>query len=486
VLIELQNIHKDFGRVKAVNGASLTIRPGEIHGILGENGAGKSTLMKVLSGVCRESAGTIRIDGTPVNLFPPEKAASVGIGMLYQDPLDFPPLSVLENYCLGNSTTGFGATGRNETRFLEQAGRLGFQLNPRHRLNTLTLGERQQVEILRLLSLGAETLILDEPTAGLSLPQKRTLFQSLKTLAADGKSILFVSHKIAEAESLCDSITVLRRGVVIGSAAKPFETARLLSMVFGSARSMPSRKQRVAGNTVLEMAGIYGRGGRSGLIECSQSLRHGEIVGLAGLSGSARGLFLRIAAGLQPPDMGQVRLKGRTVTGKGPDVFRQEGVAFLPAGRLEEGLVPGLDITEHLMLQNAAGAAVLDRRQARKNALGKLRAFHIPAEPDWCVETLSGGNQQRLLLSLLPETPDLLLLEHPTRGLDMDAAGWVWQHLQTVCGDGAGIAFSSSDLDELLQFSDRILVFYNGRLLANRPAQDLNAQRLGQAIAGAL
>jgi len=232
------------------------------------------------------------------------------------------------------------------------------------------------------------------------------------------------------------------------------------------------------------MKSISGRGGRSGLIGCSQRLGYGEIVGLAGLSGSGRNVFLRIAAGMQLPVKGQLRLKGRDLAGKGHDAFRQEGVAFLPAGRLEDGLVPGLDITEHIMLQEASGSQFLKRRPARAKALERLESFHILAEPDWHVEALSGGNQQRLLLSLLPERPDLLLLEHPTRGLDMDAASWIWDHLQATCSNGAGIAFSSSDLDEILLFSDRVLVFFDGRILMDRPTRDLDTQILGQAIAG--
>ena len=299
--IELREIHKYYGPVKANCGVNLTIEPGVIHGILGENGAGKTTLMKILAGYSEKTSGTLLVDNFPVNYKTPAQASELGIGMLYQDPLDFPLLSVLDNFMLGQTT---GIANKNKTFrkiFEKTSNSFNFSLQPDTFVKRLTIGERQQLEILRLLARGIQILILDEPTTGISSLQKETLFQAIKKLASDGKSVILVSHKLEDVQALCDKITVLRRGAVAGEMERPFSTNTLLEMMFDATPVPPSRTRTKIGEIILEMNRVSAAGGRTGLRNCSISMRQGEVIGLAGLEGSGQDVFLRIAAGIKHP-----------------------------------------------------------------------------------------------------------------------------------------------------------------------------------------
>jgi general nucleoside transport system ATP-binding protein len=482
--IQLLDIHKRFGTVRANQGVSLTVAPGTIHGILGENGAGKSTLMKILAGYIQKSSGTIRVDGRRADYRSPARAVTLGIGMLYQDPLDFPSLSILDNFILGQGR----GLGWDRKKALEKFSRLnrstGFNLKPDPPVRALTVGERQQLEILRLLSLGIRTLILDEPTTGISAVQKEALFQALKMLTRLGKSVILVSHKIEDVQTWCDAVTVLRCGRVSGHQARPFDTEAVLEMMFDTLPCQPVRCRQPAGETVLAMETVSARGGRTGLRGCDVTIGKGEIVGLAGLEGSGQAVFLRLAAGLKRPLAGKVCLNGEWMQTKGYHSFRNRGVAFLPADRLEEGLVPGLSIVEHWALRKKPGRFLVDWKRSGEWARQAIDTFRVVGTPGTRVESLSGGNQQRLLLSFLPVAPRLLLLENPTRGLDQASAAWIWNHLQQLREKGAGIVFSSSELDEILAVADRVLVFFNGRILVDSSADAIDAAQLGRAIAG--
>ena len=245
--IELRKIHKYYGPIKANGGIDLTIEPGVVHGILGENGAGKTTLMKILSGYSRKTSGTIFVDNSPVNFKTPAQAAELGIGMLYQDPLDFPLLSVLDNFMLGQSTGIVNRKKAFRKIFKNSANSFNFSLQPDTFVKRLTVGERQQLEILRLLAKGIQVLILDEPTTGISSLQKEALFQALKKLASEGKSVILVSHKLEDVEVLCDRITVLRQGTLAGEMERPFSTNTLLEMMFGEPPLAPMRKKTTTG-----------------------------------------------------------------------------------------------------------------------------------------------------------------------------------------------------------------------------------------------
>lgn len=482
--IELRDIHKHYGLVKANNGVNLTVSPGRIHGILGENGAGKSTLMKVLAGFSRKTSGSVLIDGKAVNYRNPARAVALGIGMLYQDPLDFSLLSVLDNFMLGQ-TNGFSLHKDDYKKtFLQLAESFNFTLHPDTPVKILTIGERQQLELLRLLALGIQVLILDEPTTGISATQKELLFKSLKKLTVEGKSVVLVSHKLEDVEALCDEVTVLRQGKVAGDMDQPFDANRLLEMMFGTPPLPPARCMGKPGSDILVMKGVSGTGERTGLQNCDVVVREGEIVGLAGLEGSGQGVCLRLAGGLKQATKGSILIAGRDMKNKDHHAFMHCGVTFMPASRLEEGLISGLSITEHFALQENQQNFMVKWQEANRLAGERIENFRIKGMPDSPVDALSGGNQQRLLLSFLPADPVLLLLENPTRGLDMESVNWVWQHLQKYCLNKTSIIFSSSELDEILMVADRILVFFDGYIIKDVKSSETNASELGKAIAG--
>ena len=339
-------------------------------------------------------------------------------------------------------------------------------------------------ELLRLLSLGIRLLILDEPTTGISAAQKEVLFSALRRLATEGKSVLLVSHKLEDVEALCDRVTVLRLGRVTGSMARSFETEGLLRMMFGTPPHTPPRSAPPAGSTVLVLDRVLSPGGRSGLVDCSVAIRQGEVVGLAGLEGSGQDVFLRVAGGLKPPQAGTVHLSGQRMSEFNYHNFNKLGVFFLPSARLEEGLIPGLTISEHVALQDERRAFRVPYQAAAQEAAQRIEKFRVKGCPQTPVEELSGGNQQRLLLAFLPPDPRLLLLENPTRGLDLESVNWVWQHLQSCSRKGTSIVFSSPELEEILMVAGRVLVFFNGRVIMDAAAAATDVQQLGRAIAG--
>lgn len=483
--IALKDIHKHYGKVRANDGVSFTVAEGSIHAILGENGAGKSTIMKILSGYSRKTSGTILVNGKPVDFKVPGDATQMGIGMLYQDPMDFPLLTVLDNFMLGQ-TAGLADQSKHFRKiFTKLSSDLNFSLDPDAAVRPLTVGERQQLEILRLLALGSKVLILDEPTTGISDLQKQTLFEALLKLAEEGKSVILVSHKLEDVEALCDRITVLREGRVTGGMEKPFDTDKVLNLMFDTPPAPPSRCNLPPGKPVLTMEKVAASGGRTGLAGCSVTICENEIVGIAGLEGSGQGVFLRLATGLKKPREGTVRLFEKDMAAENHISFQREGVTFLPTDRLEEGLISGMDITEHFALNDKSSGIFVNMKNALATAVHKIKKFRIKGTPVSHVESLSGGNQQRLLLSFLPKKPKLLLLENPTRGLDLESAHWVWEHLQKFCTRSrTSLVFTSPELDEILMVADRVLVFYDGRVIKDVKTDEIDAGELGRAIAG--
>jgi simple sugar transport system ATP-binding protein len=482
--LELRDVHKSFGPVRANDGVSLSIEAGTLHGLLGENGAGKSTLMKIVSGFISADSGEIALDGSRLSLSSPRDGIQAGVGMLHQDPLVFLPFTVLDNFLLG-SPGGLRvdrAAGRQALR--ETAERFGFTFDPDAPARSLTVGERQQLEIARLLRLGARVLILDEPTTGISATQRITLFEVLRALATEGMIVVFVSHKLEEVEELCERVSVMRRGRVVGDTEMPCPAERLVEMMFGRVLADSEPTQLAPGEPVLELDGAT-------LVERSLttsaltiSVREKEVVGLAGLEGSGQRTFLRAAAGLLGPASGRVRVGGRDLTGRGYREFLEAGVHFLPAGRLEEGLVPGLTVAEHFLLAGGASRFFIDGTQAQAHAKTKIADYSIVGMPDSTAESLSGGNQQRLLLAMTPPDVRLLLMEHPTRGLDIESADWVWTRLLERRDAGTAIVFASADLDELLRYSDRIVVFFAGEVLKVLDARGTTGAELGHLIGG--
>jgi simple sugar transport system ATP-binding protein len=483
--VELTDVRKYFGPVRANDGISLTLEPGTIHGLLGENGAGKSTLMKCLSGYLVPDGGTMTVDGQPVSFASPDEAIRQGIGMLHQDPLDFPQMRVLDNFLLAQDSHLLPDIRRGRDTLKELGARFRFDLDPDAEVGRLTIGERQQLEILRLLALGARVIILDEPTTGISAPQKALLFSTLRRMARDdGHTIVFVSHKLEEVEDLCQRVTVLRRGKVAGEAEMPWPVERLVEMMFGHSLPVVECVPVEPGPVVLRLEGATIPSHRLTVEDLDLEARAGEVIGVAGLEGSGQRLFLRACAGLEPVTSGQVQLDGRDLTGAPYRRFLDAGVAYVPASRLEEGLVRGLSLTEHFVLAERNGAFFIDWPAAEARAAEHIRHFNIVGQPESPVEALSGGNQQRALLALLPTGLRLLLMEHPTRGLDVESTNWVWQQLLARREEGTAIIFLSADLDEILDHADHVAVFYEGAMSSLQAVCDVTVERLGYLIGG--
>jgi simple sugar transport system ATP-binding protein len=483
--VELVDIHKHFGPVRANDGVSMTLKPGTIHGLLGENGAGKTTLMKCLSGYLSPDSGTIKLDGERTSFTSPAEAIAHGIGMLHQDPLDLPRMTVLDNFLLAFDRQLLPNRRRGRRLLQEMGARFEFSLDPDEEVIGLTIGERQQLEILRLLALGAEVIILDEPTTGISTPQKASLFATLRRLADDeGRSIVFVSHKLEEVEELCNEVTVLREGKVTGEAEMPCPVDRLVTMMFGHSLPPAERPAVELGPVVLKAEGLTIPSYRLTVEDVELQVRAGEVVGLAGLEGSGQRLFLHACAGLGRVTSGRILLDGQDLTGAPYRRFLEAGVAYMPAGRLEEGLIGGLTLTEHFGLADREGSLVIDWTAARRRASERIGHFNVVGQPETPVQALSGGNQQRLLLALVPPGLRLLLMERPTRGLDIESARWVWQQLLARREEGTAILFTSADLDELRERSDRIAVFYGGKMMAPVETSQTTVGQLGYLIAG--
>ena len=482
--VELRGIHKYFGNNHANNDISLTIPSGTIQGILGENGAGKSTLMKILSGFIHADAGEILLDGKPVTISSPADAIRHGIGMLHQDPLDFPPMRLLDNFMLGLPGGLFPNRKEATQDFNLLTKEFGFSLDSESYVDSLTVGERQQLEIMRLLFLGARVFILDEPTTGISAAQKKKLFDTLKKFHEQAITTIFVSHKLEDVENLCDQVAVLRQGKLVDQMKKPFDTNNLVEMMFGKEISLGARQPLQRHGCVLSLQNLSIEDARLKIKDVSFDVDGGEVIGLAGMEGSGQDAFLRACVGFVHPVGGRVKVRGRDLTGKSYHVYKRYGVEFLPAARLEEGLVSGLSLTDHYVLAEKSKGVFIDRERGVRRAQEKIASFNIKGTPAHNVESLSGGNQQRALLSLLRDPLSLVLIEHPTRGLDIESVIYIWAKLKERCRKGAAILFMSSDLEEILQYSDRVLVFFSGNVSQPLDASKTTVEQLGQLIGG--
>ncbi len=482
--VELRHIDKRFGKVHANDDIVLSIPAGTIQGILGENGAGKSTLMKVLSGFIQADSGEILLDGKPVVIKTPADAIQVGVGMLHQDPLDFPPMHLVDNFLLGRAGSLFPDRRAVAREMHELATQFDFSLDPEAYVDSLTVGERQQLEILRLLWLGARVLILDEPTTGISASQKTKLFETLRKLAKQGMTVIFVSHKLEDVEVLCNKVAVLRAGKLVGEATVPFDAKKLVQLMFGKEISLGARHPGKPGAKVLQMRDVTVEDVRLRLSEINLDVCAGEVIGIAGMEGSGQGPFIRACAGMMRPVGGRVLVNGNDLTGKSYHAFKRGGVAFMPASRMEEGLVSGMTLTEHFVLAEETKGLFVDRDAGIKLAEERIKTFNIRGTPVSTVESLSGGNQQRALLALLRTPLSLILLEHPTRGLDIESTIYIWSKLKERCHQGSSILFVSSDLEEILQYSDRVLVFFSGKITPPLDAASLTTAKLGELIGG--
>ena len=482
--VELRNIQKAFGLVRANDGISLTIPAGAIYGILGENGAGKSTLLKIMSGFLQADSGEILLDGQPVVIRSPADGIRRGIGMLHQDPLDFPSMEAVDDFLVGRRGGFFPDRKRAISELKKLAADFDFSVDPEAYVDALTVGERQQLEITRLLSIGVRVLILDEPTTGISASQKEKLFHALRRLAGQGMTIILVTHKLRDVEQLCGRVAVLRQGKCVGEAVSPFDDGALVKMMFGREFSHPEKSCAARNETALELRDLSVEARRMSVKRINLGVKIGEIIGLAGMNGSGQELILRACAGLARPVAGQIQVAGRDLTGRPYREFLDSGVAYLPASRMEAGLIRGLNVAEHCVLAGGQKGFAVDWPVAEQAAWQKIADLSIHATPSSPVESLSGGNQQRVLLGLLKENLHVILLEHPTRGLDIESSIYIWEKLKERCRNGASILFMSSDLDEILHYSDRIVVFFGGKVSPPMDAASARQEMIGEMIGG--
>lgn len=494
--IELRNIHKRFGAIHANNNINVRFSHGRIVGILGENGAGKSTLMKILSGFQPADQGDILIDDRRIDYKGPTAAIANGIGMLQQDPLDVGAFTVLENFIYGGAEGLTLKRARAEAQLSELTARFGFELDPHQPIDNLLIAQRQQLEIIRLLALGVETLILDEPTTGISAEQKDILFDALRRLARDeGMIVLLVSHKLEDVIDLCDEVVVLRAGLLVGAMDMPAsdknltsaliaETkGQLVTMMFGEELEAQSRPHYEIGAPVFSADELIVHDLRLDMQPISLTAHAGEVIGLAGLGGSGQELFMRACARLQRVNSGALHFDGDNITNASYRQLFRRGCVFGAAGRLEEGLIAGLTLIEHTALV-ADDKLQIDWKSVAKRADSRIDHYRIKGAAVDQIEQLSGGNQQRMLIGLLPDDPKMLILEQPTRGLDVDSARWIWTQLLERCSRGAAIIFNSSDLEELVTYSDRIFVFYAGRVHEVPDVSQTSIDELGHLIGG--
>lgn len=486
--IEVRNLTKTFGTLRANDAITLSFAAGRVHGVLGENGAGKSTLMKLLSGFLRRDSGEILVDGRPAAIDQPLDALQSGIGMVHQEPLDIPAFSAAENfYCAGPRDKI--PSVRAARKILTDLGeRLGFTVPPDTQVGHLTIGQRQQLEIMRLLACGAQIFILDEPTTGITAAQARALFAALTQLASEGKTILFVSHKLDEVSDLCNTVSVLRNGRVVGEQVEmPIPKAQMLQLMFGDLQSgqtaAPATEAPTSAAPTWSLDRVTLRDGTLDLRNLTLDLAPGTITGLAGLDGSGQQLLLRLLAGRLHPTAGQLRLNGQQIRHDALKRFLQAGIHYLPADRLNEGMIGALSLSEHFALQYGQGFLV-DEGASRSTARHAIEGYAIKATPNMPIAALSGGNQQRAMLALLPDQCSGILLEQPTRGLDVASARAIWERLIVRRASGTAIVFTSADLEELLAYSDQVIVFFGGRVSRPVPRAELSETRLAELIGG--
>ena len=497
-LLELRGITKRFPGVVANDGVDFDVVAGEVHTLFGENGAGKSTLMRILYGLYRPDAGEVRLNGEPVTISSPADAIAHGIGMIHQHFMLVNTLTVAENVALGLHSGRGPLTdlGRVSERIRELSERYGLEVDPSAVVWQLAVGERQRVEILKALYRDARLLILDEPTAVLTPQEVSDLFVVLRQMVADGRGLVFISHKIREVLELSTRITVLRAGRTVGTV-KPGEVSRhgLAEMMVG--HTLPSREVDPAANVGearLEVRGLRVAGDRGAEAVRGVDLRvaAGEIVGIAGVSGNGQRELAEAIAGLRPPASGSVSVAGADVTGRRPADVRAAGLGYVPEERMRDGVVGDFSVAENLLL--------IDSNRAPYARLGFLRDGAIRRHcerlvDDFDVKTprletpvrnLSGGNIQKLILAReLSRDPRVLLAAQPTRGVDVGAAAYIHERLVEHRDRGTAILVISEDLDEILSISDRILVMYEGAVVAEADPRHSTREALGLMMAGA-
>ena len=502
LVVEMRGIVKRFPGVLANDHVDFELRAGEIHALLGENGAGKSTLMNVLAGMYRQEGGIIKVDGKPVIFSSPRDAIKAGIGMIHQHFMLVPSQTVTENVLLGLDQPSFRMNiAEYDAKVAALAERFRLKVDPRAKIWQLSVGEQQRVEILKMLYRGAHVLIMDEPTAVLAPQEIEGLFHTLRSMIAEGKSVIFISHKLQEVSAIADRVTVLRRGLVTaaGIPCKGVSRQELARLMVGREVIFHlDKKPMKAGEVVLDVRDVHAENdkGLPALRGLSLNVRAGEIVGLAGVAGNGQTELSQVISGLRKCARGQVVLNGSPVSNQDTLFGIQHGMAYVPEDRTHVGTAPNLSITDNVIMkkyreQPISNGGLLDMVQATKFATELKRAYDIMApNVSTPVRMLSGGNLQRVILAReMSGQPTFMVAVQPTRGLDVGAIEGVHRLLLAQRERGAAILLISEELEELLSLSDRVYVVYEGKSMGelntetNEPDQQL-IEKVGLMMTG--
>ncbi|WP_229811232.1 ABC transporter ATP-binding protein [Streptosporangium pseudovulgare] len=477
----------------------MTIRAGSVHAIVGENGAGKSTLMKILYGMQRPDEGRIRINGEDVAFRTPSDAIAAGIGMVHQHFMLADNLTVLENIVLGSEPGKGGIldTAGARSRITRLGESHGLRVDPDRLVEDLGVGDRQRVEILKVLYRGARILILDEPTAVLVPQEVEELFANLRDLKDQGFTVIFISHKLDEVLSIADAITVIRRGTTVASVDPGSVTARQLAeLMVGSELPTPeTRESTVTDRVVLDVRDVTVRGtaGRPLLSDVTLSVHAGEVVGIAGVEGNGQTELIEVIMGLLPFDEGRILLGEEDITTWSTLRRREAGIGYIPEDRHRQGLLLEASLWENRVLGHqtrkpARKGIWVNRAASRKDTERIVREYDVRTPGiDTLALALSGGNQQKLIVGReMSGEPRFLIAAHPTRGVDIGAQSAIWDHLRTARAGGLAVLLISADLDELIGLSDNLYVIYGGRMVARLDPGQVTPEKLGGYMTGAI
>ncbi|HSV30751.1 MAG TPA: ABC transporter ATP-binding protein [Atribacteraceae bacterium] len=495
--VEMVQITRRFPGILANDRVNFSVAQGEIHGLLGENGAGKSVLMSILYGLCRPTSGEVLIHGRLVSIASPTEAIALKIGMVHQHFMLISNMTVAENVVLGFEPDGFFLKRKEiERRVAQFAAEAKLQVDPTEMVERLAVGARQRVEILKTLYRRVEILILDEPTAVLTPQETEDLFTTMRTLRNQGKTIIFIAHKLKEIMAICDRMTVLRRGKLVGTVtAASTSESELAEMMVGSAVIPATRTgQAKIGEPVLRVQCLTADGecGQCAFDGVSFELRAGEILGIAGVEGNGQTELVEVLTGLRKPTGGKIFLRGADLTGMSPRTALDHEIRHIPEDRHKRGIVQGFSVKENLILDDhdrppfKGRFSLLRERLIRTFADRQIEEFQVQTPSrDTLVSSLSGGNQQRLVVARIyghGKEPSLVVAAQPTRGLDVQAMCYVHQKLIDLSDQGAAVLLVSADLEEVMAISDRVLVIHKGKL--SETSDSPSRQELGMLMAG--
>ncbi|HBV96550.1 MAG: heme ABC transporter ATP-binding protein [Peptococcaceae bacterium BICA1-7] len=495
-LVEMRGITKRFPGVLANDHVDFSVEPGEIHALLGENGSGKSTLMSILAGQYRPDGGIILVKGKEMSFRSPRDAIRSGIGMVHQHFKLVENFTVTENIILGDERTPFFCRLNSLSKKIMSLGEnYGLTVDPSARIDQLSVGEKQRVEILKMLYRGSELLVLDEPTAVLTPQESLELFDNLKKFAAAGRSVVLITHKLSEVLSGADRVTVLRGGRTAAVLGREEITEEKLARLMVGRDINPVKNDSIdyAGDTVLDLqgVGVMKDVGRQGLRKINFSVRKGEIFGIAGVAGNGQRELAEAITGLRWVHSGRIRINGKDITNLSPRVIADLGVSYVPEDRVGMGLVPGLGIVDNIILKSyrrapVSGKYLIDYKRAGQEADRLVKEFDVKvADFRSPVSLLSGGNLQRLLLAReISEKPSLMVVVYPVRGLDVGATEAIHAILLELRRKGTAILLVSEDLDEIIKLCDRVGVMYEGEIAGVLPGGDIKPEEIGLLMMG--